>query len=419
MTATLLRFACVLCTLLLSAALASPAIAQSTNDYDPQSTAWNGLVEVVRIAQQAHVELRPSAELDWSLVRRGDALLVLYPLSSVDLDELSAFLEDGGRLALLDDFGSSSPLLRWFQVTRSEAVQGTLRSSQLPGFYVAMRRGDHLLGEQVDSVITNEPVVLRHPRLAPVFALDEAGTQGVVLAGQVGQGRLVLGGDPSILINSMLRFRGNRQFASNLLTYLASSGGRIHLVHGRFSSRNSYEGTNARRRSPLKTLSKQLDRSLLQLSAAFAKPPVLTLLALLAVLLVSIAFATRMWGSRPSDRFGPISPPGPMAGAANKALLFTRKKANLLYPTLLLRRVLERSILQRLGLRPPVDLSVAITRAESLLAPERRESLRAVLRELNELAERVEARGRVRVSLKRFVSLWRQISAILADLSTP
>jgi len=394
--------------------------ATASADYDPQSSAWNGLVELVRLSQAARIELRTTPMLDWSAVRRGDGLLVLYPLSGIDLDELSAFLEDGGRLALLDDFGTSDPLLRWFQVQRSEALQGTLRSPRLPGMYTAFRLGDHVLGDQVDSLVTNEPVVLRHPRLSPVFSLSREPSQGIVLAGQVGRGRLVVGGDPSVLINSMLRFAGNRQFATNLLTYLASQpNGRVHLVHGRFSSRGAYEGAHSRRRSPLKLFSKNLDENLQRLGAVFNDPALLRLSSVLALLMATLAMALKVWGPRPSDRFGPTAPAGPLAGVAPKVLLFGRSGANLLYPTLVLRRLFERALLRSLDLLPPTDIARVVAKAEKKLTVDELATLRGVLVELDQIANDAEDKPSLKIAPRRFVSLWRRISAILRALSSP
>src|SRR5262249_44943589 len=159
--------------------------------------------------------------LDWTALRRGDGLLILFPLTQVDRTDLTSFLEDGGRLALLDDFGDAGPLLEWFRVSRHEDVRGDVRSPDLPGLLGAYRRAEHRLADGVDALVPNEPVALSHPRLSPVFALSDDPRQGIVLAGEVnGRGRLVVGGDPSVVINSMLRFAGNRQFARNLLVYL-------------------------------------------------------------------------------------------------------------------------------------------------------------------------------------------------------
>jgi hypothetical protein len=71
--------------------------------------------------------------------------------------------------------------------------------------------------------------------------------EAVVLAGAVGSGRLVALGDPSVLINNMMQFRGNKRFASNLLSYMTTNGGsgKVYLVlpgaalHGRFGTLNA------------------------------------------------------------------------------------------------------------------------------------------------------------------------------------
>lgn len=412
---------CVLsATLLLAPALGqAQTVLQNTQDYDPSSSAWNGLVEVVRLAQINQVQIRTSPTLDWGHIRRGDGLLILYPLAQVDLDELSAFLEDGGRLALFDDFGAGEPVLRWFQVTRSEAVRGQLRSAHLPGLYTAFRQGDHILGENVDSVVTNEPVMVRHPRLSPVFALGPDPDQGVILAGQVGRGRLVISGDPSVLLNSMLRFPGNRQFAANLLKYLAADGNaRVHVVYGRFSSKGVYPGVHSRSRSPLKMFSKNLDETLQRAGSIVAEPSVLRLFGVLAVLLSTMLMAAKMWGTKPSDRFGPTAPGGAMVGVAAKVALFGREKANLLYPTLILRRLFERGLLRALGLKPPTDIISVVGRAEKRLSEEGIADVRAVLLELDSIAQAAEERSNLKVSPRRFVSLWRRISAILSQLRT-
>jgi hypothetical protein len=240
----------------------------------------------------------------------------------------------------------------------------------------------------------------------------------VILAGQVGRGRLVVGGDPSILINSMLRFSGNRQFAINLLSYLAPQPrGRIHLVTRRFASRGTYEGAHSRRRSPLKLFSKNLDETLARAGVIFNDPALLRLTSLFAVLLATLLMAAKIWGPKPSDRFGPTAPGGPLAGVAPKVLLFGRDGANLLYPTLILRRLFERALLRSLDLSPPTDIARVVERAEKKLTVDELSTLRAVLVELDTIASDAEDKHSLKVSGRRFISLWRRISAILDGLS--
>jgi hypothetical protein len=80
----------------------------------------------------------------------------------------------------------------------------------------------------------------------PVFSVGDP-PEAVVLAGAVSSGRLIVLGDPSVLINNMMQFRGNKRFALNLLQYLTSNGGsgKVYLMlpeatlHGRFGTLNA------------------------------------------------------------------------------------------------------------------------------------------------------------------------------------
>jgi hypothetical protein len=362
------------------------------------------------------IELRTGAVLDWSTVRQGDGLLIVYPQARVDLNDLSSFLEDGGRLALLDDFGEAGPLLRWFQVSRSEEVQGERRSPTLPGVLLAWRRAEHPLSEGVDALTTNEPVAVFHPRLSPVFALSDDPRQGIVLAGQVGRGRLVIGGDPSVLINTMMRFPGNRQFARNLLGYLgARPGGRVHLIHSSFGTRGVYQ-SRSHAQNPVRELVLHVNDALARLGSLTADAFAVRALAFVLALAAMTALTLRMWGARPSDRFGPTGPSGAAAGMAEKVALFSLPRANLLYPSLIAKRFFERALLRAVGLRPPTDVGAVLAAAQGRLDATQQAQLRAVLVALDELSTPSHEGGPARVAPRQFLSLWRQIGAILTAL---
>lgn len=400
---------------LIALLLVASRIAEA-DDYDVQSGDWNGLQELVRIAQQVDVDLRPAATLDWTNVRRGDGLLIVYPQSVVELADLSGFLEDGGRLAIMDDFGRAGPLFRWFQVSRSEDVAGARsRSTVVPGLYTASRRSDHPLAEGVDQLVTNEPVTLFHARLSPVFALSGDDRSGVVLAGQVGRGRLVISGDPSVLINTMMRFGGNRQFARNLLMYLAGHpGGRVHLLHSVFTSRGIYHGR--RPRGPVREVVQGVNDALERLGRLGGEPLPARIVALLIAMVTGLVLGFRTWGSRPSDRFGPTAPAGAVAGVAEKVAIFSERRANLLYPSLIAKRHFERALLRAVGLRPPTDVGAVLSRVQTRLDPVQRRELRALLVDLDALGAPSHEGGPSRISTHRFLSLWRRISAMLATL---
>ena len=401
-------------TLAMALVITTPGRADS-RDYDVQSSDWNGMQELVRVAQASDVELRPTTTLDWSEIRRGDGLMVVYPRSRLDLPDLSSFLEDGGRLALLDDFGDAGPLFQWFQVSRTEQVHGRPRSTQVPGLLIAERRMDHPLSEGVDMLVTNEPVALSHPRLTPIFALSDDPTQGVVLAGQVGHGRLVVGGDPSVLINTMMRFQGNKQFARNLLSYLAGHpGGRVWLVSSSFGVTGVYRGRHPQNWAS--AVIQNFDDLLGRLSNLGWTASIVRSLALLIAAFAAAVLLRRTWGARPSDRFGPTGPSGAAAGVADKVAIFSLAGANLLYPTLIAKRHFERSLLRSVGLKPPTDIGAVLTRARGRLSEDQQTELRALLVDLDQLSTPAHEGGPARVAPRRFLSLWRRINAILGAL---
>src|SRR5262245_22492906 len=86
-------------------ALVSAAGASWSANVAAQPT-WDGLDKLVALADEAHVELVAPHEVALSAVDAKDALLIIGPTKSLPVSGLSAFLREGGRVALLDDFGS-------------------------------------------------------------------------------------------------------------------------------------------------------------------------------------------------------------------------------------------------------------------------------------------------------------------------
>lgn len=392
-----------------------PAVASAIPDYDPQSRSWSGTSELVRVAAEAEVELRPTSTLDWSQLPRGGALLVLHPRNSLGLADVSAFLDDGGRVAWLDDFGASEEFWRWFQFRSEEVHDGVPRTPALPELLIARPRVAHALTDGVDALITNLPVALSHPRLRPVF--DYAGSgQGMLLVGQIHAGKLVVGGDPSVLINTMMRFPGNRQFAHNLLAFLGGRpGGRITMVWGDVRVRGQWQGrtrARTRRREAVNTL----NTAFRSLSDSLSSPPVLRPVAALVALAVACVIGALTWGRRPSERYGPRGPIGATAGVTERVSIFSAPKANLLLPALVARTLLEGTLLRAVGLRPPTDVRAVLDRLSMRLSPQQRDDVRAVLTELDVVASGVDEGERVRVNARSFVAIWRRIASVLRSV---
>ena len=67
---------------------------------------------------------------------------------------------------------------------------------------------------------------------------------GILAAlGQTSRGRLVVIGDPSTLMNSMLRYPGNAQLARNLAFFVARHGGKVYLASGAFEETGTFAGS--------------------------------------------------------------------------------------------------------------------------------------------------------------------------------
>jgi hypothetical protein len=199
-------------------------------DYDPHSTAWNGMASFVGLAEGMGFEVNPVSSLEWGDLSSEDILVLIYPLQRIDPGRLGAFVQAGGNVVIADDFGEGKDAMQGLGLLRAE-VETPRASKYYDGRTyapIATARGDHPLALDVGEVVTNHPAALtRVEGATTIVAFDEG---AVVVAGDRGSGRFVAISDPSILINKMLMFRGNIQLATNLLRYLDRGGRARHVV---------------------------------------------------------------------------------------------------------------------------------------------------------------------------------------------
>jgi len=226
----------------------------SAAPFDPDSSDWEGCTRLVEVAREELGASRVNVvdEIDYEALAPGDGLLVLHPQGGYDLDELATFMRLGGRLAVADDFGDGDRLLDRFRIARkpspSDPLQMLHGNPQLP---IAVPASGHPIVADVGQVVLNHPTIVEHPDLSPLLRIPLSGGDPgpfVAVAGQVGEGRLVAIGDPSIFINSMMRYPGNRAFARNLVAYLLDGAGdrkrdaKLVIVHDHFKERGSRAG---------------------------------------------------------------------------------------------------------------------------------------------------------------------------------
>lgn len=237
------------------------------------SESWEGTSELLNIARQAAGPARVKivATLDYGELGPEDGLLVLHPEAPLDRIQVSRFLLAGGRLALLDDHGQGATLLEHFQMRRIPAplrpAMALRDNAQLAvaipaqSHVAGSERGRHPVVASVDQLVTNHPTGVAHQGLTPVLIIPAQGERDVPLAvtgviandrarGGSDGGRLLVMGDPSAIMNLMLRYPGNRRFAEGLIEYLLEREGRkasgtLYLLSNEFEQKGAFGGENS------------------------------------------------------------------------------------------------------------------------------------------------------------------------------
>ncbi len=214
----------------------SSAAAQSGDDYNPQNNKWNGLTTLVALAHGLGISMDLRSDLDWGDVSEDDVLMILYPTSQIVPRHLSSFIRGGGRVVLGDDFGQSDRLFAELGLLRADAIGvGASRyHNDLAFAPIAKAIADRSLADRAPTLVTNHPAIFTELGFSqPIYRFGPGET--VVSEGELGSGLLIGLADPSILINRMLQFDDNFQFAINLLRKLMDKGSRqIIVITGRF-----------------------------------------------------------------------------------------------------------------------------------------------------------------------------------------
>ena len=255
---------------------------------------WDGASRLVRLAERKLGKRRVvvSNELPWDQVQPKDGILILHPQRNLNFGEVSAFLSAGGRLALLDDFGRGDRLLRRFHIERGPTVvtpkESIAGNSKLQVARPVVRKDDngtnvrHPTVRNVKRVLTNHPTTLlpeKGVELTPVLSIaqENGAPAHLAMIGVIGDahacgldgpspavsaqcGRLFALADPSLFINLMLEFEGNRQFAQGLVEYLLEDDawgkreGTLYVLSGNFDQSGHFGGGSTASRTLESTL---------------------------------------------------------------------------------------------------------------------------------------------------------------------
>ncbi len=417
--------------------LARPLAAEP---FAANDTSWEGSSELLDVARSAlggqRVEL--VGTLDWEALTPADGLLVLHPEVTVDYDEASAFMRAGGRVALLDDFGKGDSLLQHFQIRR---VNAPLRPARMlrdnPGYAIAtpsvqsvagLEEGRHPVVSNVNELVTNHPSALEHPNLTPVLELLALGEPNATLAvtGVIAQrGRLFVMGDPSAVINLMLRYPGNRSFAKGLVEYLVEDdtwgqrGGKLYIATGTFRQRGSFGGKDSLRdqlREQLAGLTELLDDL-----HEDGLPGALALL-----LAVTFAVAGALWlGPRTVRTYRRLVPRYATAhalasqgGVAGRAAVLAAPTTHRALPLLELKAAIEESLTHRLGLAPhaPAELILQEIDRQNALSRTSSRQLQSLLLEMKRAELAVTASQPMRVSQERLERMRAEVVRLVDEV---
>jgi len=379
-----------------------PAGALASDDYDPASDSWNGLSGFVAIARQTGVPVEVPARLELGSLTPSDTVVVVYPTEELPIGSLAEFMREGGRVVLADDFGSGSELLSVYQIHRRAA--GPSDAPHLRGndnLPVARPVAAHALSEGVHALVTNHPSALSHHALDPLFTTGD-GASALVLAGAVGEGRLVVIADPSMLINNMLQFRDNRRFAENVVRYAEGGrGGRVFIVttDSPFVGRYGEPGSER----PFHDVSARLA------DIAHAPTPGAALLVfavLLAAILVVVA-VTALPRRSPYDgsaMFGRGSYAGGFVGRVGH---FLKRPSNMLHPLIVYKFELEAEIVRIMSLEGRTLLRDVLSGMRRRGLDERAVAeARSLLLELDEVRDRQDRpTGQPRVPSARLATM--------------
>jgi hypothetical protein len=357
----------------LAAALAIPVRGAFAAPFDWSGRDWEGCGELVDLARS---ELGPSrvivtSRLDLHALKPSDGILLIHPERSLDVEAYARFLKAGGRLVLLDDYGTGDALLAHFGMERvpmpehpAEALRGN------PSFAIAEPAGNHPVVADVARVVTNHATGIRHPDLTPVLevrsAAGERSAPGaasghpvlLAVAGAVSSGRLLAVGDASIVMNSMLRYAGNKTFARNLLHYVADDEpaqggglgkGHVYLVEGAFDQVGTFGETEE---SPWAARLRALKDALLSVRNQGFPPPLAYFFAVLVGL--GIVWWTGSRAGRPHrivvPRFTRPIPLAQQGGVAGHAALIGAAHTPRILAILELKSALEEELCAALGL---------------------------------------------------------------------
>ncbi|HWA73609.1 MAG TPA: DUF4350 domain-containing protein [Polyangiaceae bacterium] len=418
--------------------VASPTFAA----FDFKDPSWEGSSELLSLARErlGSQRVRVVAKLDYSALTPGDGVLVLHPEVELKYDEVSGFLAAGGRLAVLDDFGAADRLLEHYHIFRVQAPlrpAASLRDNPALALAVpavqavaGQEQNRHPIVANVDRIVTNHPSALTNPNLTPVLTIPALGEPDATLAvtGVIaGHGRLFALSDPSVVINLMLRYPGNRSFAQGLVDYLVEDdtwgtrGGALYVLANRFDQGGHF-GKGDGLTGGLAQAAASATEALADWHREGLPPPfalVLAALSALGTLTWMGLYALRRYRPAP-PRHAAIVPLLAQGGLPGRAAVLSAPSTDRALVVAELDALLREELAQRAGLPPTATPEAALAALEeqgtssSLL-----ERARALLRAARRAQDAIVRRKPSRLDSGQVAAHERRLDELLLDLDRP
>jgi|Deesub1362B_J571_1020462.scaffolds.fasta_scaffold00003_83 hypothetical protein len=212
----------------------------STTDYRVTNTLWNGYSRAISLVD---AKVITSNFID-SLVSMDAerSLLILIPYQKLDnseMESLASFLDSGGRLVLLDDYGYGNDLLEYLDIPVRFDNNGTLvdplfnyKNGRIPKIIWIDTK--NILFTNISEIYLNHAVKLNVMGRADILANsssfaffdrdgnyvwgedEEKGMHPVIAYTKYGRGDILIISDPSIWINSMIDLGDNARLLENI-----------------------------------------------------------------------------------------------------------------------------------------------------------------------------------------------------------
>jgi hypothetical protein len=160
-------------------------------DYDIDSDRWNGLSTLNAIVEGMWLRVIQAEVANWEELDETDILLVLYPIQRLNPTHVAAFVREGGRVLIADDFGDSTETLARLGMLREDGVGVEALRFHDDHRWAPFARPwmpSHPLAIGVDELATNHPSILPAVEGFPaVFGFGPG--EALVAAGPLGDPR--------------------------------------------------------------------------------------------------------------------------------------------------------------------------------------------------------------------------------------